>query len=497
MKKTGGQKKVAVVSLGCSKNQVDSEVMLGLLKQDGFQLVSDPATAEVIIVNTCGFIDAAKEESVDTLVELGKLKKRKPGRVLIAAGCLAQRYGKELLSELKELDAVVGTGDFPEIASLCKTLTHGAEKRSQRAMVSQPAFLYDVGTPRLRTGPRHWAYVKISEGCNYRCSFCSIPSFRGDIKSRLPDSIVAEAEQLAAEGVKEVNLIAQSLTSYGLDWKKKGELPRLLKRMAKVRGIRWIRLFYAYPTDLTDELIDLIAGEQKICNYIDLPLQHIDNEILKKMRRKGDAGEIRSLLEKIKSRIPNVSMRTTFIVGFPDETEADFKKLSDFVEEGWFDRVGVFTYSHEEGTPAYGLPDSVPPLEKTERRNRLMAVQEEISLSKNQALVGKVREVMVDGFNEESKELFGRLEGQAPEIDGVVILEQRANASVGRGRLRPALPVEGDGRSPITKGQAPEIDGVVALEGAAKPGDFVKVEITGATELDLSGNVLKAARRDF
>lgn len=446
-----GKIKVSLISLGCSKNQVDSEVMLGLLKQDGFELTPDTEKAEVIIVNTCGFIDAAKEESIETLIELGKLKKKGHCQVLIAAGCLAQRYGDELLSELKELDAVVGTGDFQEIAKLCQALSKKTAKRSEpRVMVSQPAFLYDVATPRLRLSPRHWAYVKISEGCNYRCSFCSIPSFRGDIKSRPADSIVAEVEQLASEGVKEVNLIAQSLTSYGLDWRKKGELPKLLKRLTAVDGVRWIRLFYAYPTDLTDQLIDLIAAEDKICSYVDLPLQHIDDEILKQMRRKGDSRLIRALLEKLRSGIPQLSMRTTFIVGFPGEIEVQFQKLLDFVGEGWFNRIGVFTYSHEDGTPAYEFSDSVLPEGKNERRNRLMALQEEISLEKNQALIGTIQETMVEGRDEETQELFGRLEGQAPEIDGVV-----------------------------------------ALEGDARPGEFVKVEITGATEIDLAGKILR------
>jgi len=455
MTKNSGVKKVSLVSLGCSKNQVDSEVMLGLLKQAGFELTSDTANAEVIIVNTCGFIDAAKEESVDTMIELGKLKKTGRCQVLIASGCLAQRYGTELLSELKELDAVVGTGDFPEIAKLCQKLTKKTEKRSSpEAMVSQPAFLYDVKTPRLRLSPRHWAYVKISEGCNYRCSFCSIPSFRGDIQSQPADSIIAEVQRLAEEGVKEVNLIAQSLTSYGLDWKKKGELPELLKRLTVVDGIRWIRLFYAYPTDLTDDLVDLIAAEDKICSYVDLPLQHIDDEILKKMRRKGGSKLIRSLLEKLRSRIPHLSMRTTFIVGFPGETEAQFKKLLDFVGEGWFNRAGVFTYSHEDGTAAYEYSDSIPPEEKNERCNRLMSLQEEISLSKNQALIGTTQEVMVEGVSPETNQLEGRIEGQAPEIDGVV-----------------------------------------TLEGGAGPGEFVKVEIAGATELDLSGKILNASCR--
>lgn len=443
--------RVNLISLGCSKNQVDSEVMLGLLRQDGFELTPDTEKAEVIIVNTCGFIDAAKEESIDTLIELGKLKKKGPCQLLIAAGCLAQRYGDQLLSQLPELDAVVGTGDFPEIAKLCQKLSKKTTKRSEPySMVSQPAFLYDVKTPRLRLSPRHWAYVKISEGCNYRCAFCSIPSFRGDIKSRPADSIVAELEQLASEGVKEINLIAQSLTSYGLDWKKKGELPKLLKRLTAVDGVRWIRLFYAYPTDLTDELIELIVTEDKICSYVDLPLQHIDDEVLKQMRRKGDSRLIRSLLEKLRSRISNLSLRSTFIVGFPGETEVQFQRLLDFVGEGWFTRIGVFSYSHEEGTPAYEFSDSISLEEKNERLNRLMALQEEISLSKNQALIGTIREVMVEDRDEETQELFGRLEGQAPEIDGVV-----------------------------------------ALEGDARPGEFVKVEITGATELDLSGKILR------
>lgn len=442
--------KVGLVNLGCPKNQVDSEVMLGALKHHGFELTEDPGQAQVVVINTCGFIDAAKQESVNTIIEYGKLKAEGNCEVLIAAGCLAQRYPKELLAELPELDGVVGTRDFPKIAEICdQVLSEKGRHRRDHRWTGSPVALYGTETPRLRLSPKHWAYVKISEGCNYRCSFCAIPSFRGDLVSRPETDILEEVRKLAAEGVKEVNLIAQSLTSYGWDRRDRGALIRLLKQLAGVEGIHWIRLYYTYPTDLTDELLDLMAAEPKIVNYVDLPLQHIHDAILRRMNRKGDGRLIRNLLDQIRKKVPHVTIRTTFIVGFPGETDAAFDELCRFVQEEQFDRIGVFTYSHEDGTPAFHLKDTVPAKVKTSRQAQLLNLQSEISLAKNQLRIGTIQTVLVDGISSETGQLEGRLEGQAPEIDGVVILEDQAEA-----------------------------------------GEFVKAEITDATEADLTARII-------
>jgi ribosomal protein S12 methylthiotransferase len=444
--------KVGLINLGCPKNQVDSEVMLGALKGSGFYITEDFRKAQVVVINTCGFIDAAKQESINAIIEYGRLKKEGDCRVLIAAGCLAQRYPDELMKSLPELDAVVGTGDFPEIAAISRQLIEGrtrSGRKDGKRFVHLEPHLYDARSPRIRLSPGHWAYVKISEGCNYRCSFCAIPHFRGDLVSRPMDDILSEVRRLAKEGVKEVNLIAQSLTSYGWERRDKGALIRLLKEIVEVEGIHWIRLYYTYPTDLTDALLDLMASQSKICNYVDIPLQHINDGILRKMNRKGDSRLIRALLKRIRKRLPGVAVRTTFIVGFPGETGEAFDELYRFVQEEEFDRVGVFTYSHEDGTSAFSIEDTVPAETKINRQARLLNLQSEISLVKNQARLGSVQIVLVDGISPETRQLEGRMEGQAPEIDGVVV-----------------------------------------LEGDAKPGDFVKVEITDATDSDLTGKII-------
>ena len=445
-------KKVGLVSLGCPKNQVDSEVMLGHLRRRGFEYTQDLKEAHVIVINTCGFIDTAKQESVDTIIEIGQLKKKGSLRVLIASGCLTQRYPDELVKELPELDAVVGTGDFPRIAEIAeqflKNQAQSTRPRSQ-TFVESPPYLYVTESPRDRFSPRHWAYIKISEGCNYRCSFCAIPHFRGDLVSRPEKDVLSEVRRLGSEGVREVNLIAQSLTSYGWDRRDRGALIRLLKKMASIDGIRWIRLYYTYPTDLSDELLDVIAEEPKICNYIDIPLQHIHDSVLQRMNRKGGSDMIYKLLRKIRNRIPGVSIRSTFIVGFPGESQEAFGELYRFIQEVEFDRIGVFTYSHEDGTTAYAIEDMIPLEVKSQRQVTLLNLQSGISLARNQSRLGSVQTVMVDGVSSQTKQLEGRLEGQAPEIDGVVL-----------------------------------------LEGEAKAGDFVKVEITDATEVDLTGKIV-------
>ncbi|MEW6324988.1 MAG: 30S ribosomal protein S12 methylthiotransferase RimO [Nitrospirota bacterium] len=443
---------VAVVTLGCPKNQVDSEVMRGLLARDGFRLIEQPERADVVVVNTCGFIDQAKEESIDTIVRLAKLKQSGRCRVLIATGCLTQRYSGELLKEIPELDGVTGTGDFQTIAEICRERLAPAKTTVPISLTEQMAFLYDDATPRHRIGPKHSAYVKVSEGCNYRCSFCAIPSFRGDLKSRPIDSVVREVEQLAKEGVKEINLIAQSLTSYGWDWRDKSALVRLLAQLAPVAGIEWIRLFYTYPTDFTDELIELLAKERKLCRYVDLPLQHINDRLLKAMNRKGSRRDIEQLIERLRKAIPDLALRTTFIVGFPGEGEAEVEELEEFVRAIGFDRIGVFTYSPEEGTAAFALGDPVSAEEKAERRQRLLDLQEEIAGERLAAMIGKKLRVLVDGpADDGSDRLEARHQGQAPEIDGVVLLEQS--------KKQPS------------------------------PGDLVTVEITDTIGYDLVGRV--------
>jgi ribosomal protein S12 methylthiotransferase len=433
--KTAAAVPVAVVTLGCPKNQVDSEVMQGLLAKEGFRLVDEPAQARVLVVNTCGFIDAAKEESVDTLLQLAKLKKKGKCELLFAAGCLAQRYPDALIKEIPELDGVVGTGDFHRIAELCRERLVD-DTAPPASLTQHMAFLYDAATPRQRIGPKHSAYVKVAEGCNYRCSFCAIPSFRGDLKSRPLESVAQEVEQLAAEGVKEINLIAQSLTSYGWDWRtvengsaaqRKDDKPllQLIDRLTGIGGVEWVRLFYTYPTDFTDGLIDRLASAPKLCRYVDLPLQHINDGILRAMNRKGKRKEIEQLIAKLRKRIPNLSLRTTFIVGFPGEEEKEFEELRSFVADTGFDRIGIFTYSPEEGTSAFPLGDPVAAEVKAERRQRLLDLQEEIAGERLSAMIGRKLRVLVDGpSQDESGRLEARHEGQAPDIDGVVLIEE-------------------------------------------------------------------------
>ena len=441
---------IGFVNLGCSKNQVDSEVMLGMLVADGFALTDDPRKAEVVIINTCGFIEEAKQESIDTIIAHGKLKEAGSCRVLIAAGCLAQRYQGDLLELLPELDGVVGTGEFGKIAEICRNLL-APKKRQQRLWISEPPYLYDADSPRLRLGKAHSAYVKIAEGCNRNCAFCAIPLMRGKQRSRPVESIVDEATRLAAEGVKEINLISQDTVNYGVDLGVRQGLVTLLRELVKVKDLRWIRPFYLYPQQVSDELLDLYAGEEKITKYIDMPLQHINDRMLKRMHRLGNRAAITSLVDRIRTRIPGVTFRTAFIVGFPGETEQAFDELRGYVEDAEFDRVAVFLYSDEEDTPAVGLDDKVERSVMDERRNEILAVQEEIAAARGQAHIGSVMEVLVEGVSEETGLLLeGRHEGLAPEIDGVVYIN----------------------------------------DGSATAGELVKVEITDAALYDLVGHIV-------
>lgn len=429
--------KIGMVSLGCPKNQVDAEQMLGVLAGSGFEITADQAEAEVIVVNTCGFIESAKEESIAAILEAAKMKKRGKCRTLIIAGCLAQRYKEDLLVELPEADAVIGTSEIGRISEICAQALGGKERLLK---VQPPAMVY--GLPRLSTTPRHYRYLKIAEGCGNRCSYCAIPIIRGNFKSRPYESILEEARTLVEDGAQELILLAQDSTAY-----RDGEadLSLLLRGLAHVNGVEWLRLMYAYPGRISSALMSALAEEEKVCKYLDIPIQHIDDQVLKAMNRRGTSGDIRKTIEQLRKRVPGIALRTSLIVGFPGETDAAFKRLLAFVREMEFEHLGVFTYSPEEGTTAFDLPATVSAEVAEERLDRIMKAQAKISLKKNRALIGATRRILVDGM--EDQVLYGRLATQAPEIDGVVYL----------------------------------------TETEAAPGEFVDVVITDAAEYDLTG----------
>jgi ribosomal protein S12 methylthiotransferase len=433
-----------MVSLGCPKNLVDSEVMLGLAQQQGHELTRDAADAEVLIVNTCSFIDKAKKESIETILEMAEHKKSGACKRLIVTGCMAERYRDELRAEIPEIDAVLGTGEVPEIVGAIGAKGANGAIGANGALVQLlrsngepiapshpshpshlPTYIYDADTPRLLATPRHYAYVKIAEGCDYKCAFCIIPKLRGNYRSRPHDSIVREAENLAARGVKELLLISQDTTFYGIDRNERGALARLLRALNRVDGLEWVRMLYLYPTTITDDVLEAMAGSEKVCKYVDLPLQHASDAVLKRMKRPGTRASYEKLLHRIRERVPGVSLRTTFIVGFPGETEADYADLEGFVQAVGFDHLGVFTYSHEEGTSAHGLADDVPAKTKESRRNRLMKLQQRIVRRTQKARVGQTARMLVDGpAAEHELVLRARLEGQAPDIDPLVYLTE-------------------------------------------------------------------------
>jgi ribosomal protein S12 methylthiotransferase len=437
--------KIGMISLGCPKNLVDSEVMLGLAQEQGHQLTRDAADADVLIVNTCAFIDKAKQESIDTILEMAEHKKTGACRRLVVTGCMAERYRDELRAQIPEIDAVLGTGEVPEIVNaLGLNTTHRVTKAMSSSGLIQlqhangeaigtrdlrpetrdlPTYLYDASTPRLLATPRHYAYVKIAEGCDYKCAFCIIPTLRGKYRSRSHDSIVAEAERLAAQGVKELLLISQDTTFYGIDRSERGALARLLRALTRIEGLEWIRMLYLYPTTITDDVLDAMAESDKVCNYVDLPLQHASDAVLKRMKRPGTRASYERMLDRIRGRVPGVTLRTTFIVGFPGETPVDYAELQSFVEAVRFDHVGVFTYSHEEGTSAHGLTDDVSTAVKRQRRTGVMRLQRRIVERAQRSRIGSQVRVLVDGPSaEHDLVLRGRLEGQAPEIDPQVYL---------------------------------------------------------------------------
>lgn len=435
-------KRIGLISLGCPKNLIDSEAMLGQLVEKGYSISSDPADSEIIIVNTCGFIEAAKKESIETILQAARYKNQDPDKKLIVAGCLVQRYGKELKKELPEVDHFVTLNDVERIVEACG-------KEFEERLERQPAdYIYDGKVRRILTTPSSYAYLKIAEGCDHVCSFCAIPSMRGKYRSRTIGSICAEASSLAAQGIKELVLISQDSTIYGWDLGLKDGLAILTEQLCKVEGIDWIRVLYCYPTSLRDSFLRVMANETKLCSYIDMPLQHASGKMLSRMRRGGNAEQYRNLIGKIRNFIPDAAIRTTFIVGFPGETDADFKELLDFVKEVEFDRLGVFLYSDEDGTAGFDQTPKVPHAIKVERRRELMTLQAKISRNRNRRLIGKQMKVLIDSGD--AKGARGRLYSQAPEIDGLV-----------------------------------KVKTDVALAG-----DFLDVIVTGAGEYDLSANAL-------
>jgi ribosomal protein S12 methylthiotransferase len=448
-------KKVGFISLGCPKNLVDSEVMMGRLKQEGYEITSDASEADTLVVNTCGFIDAAKKESVDAILEAARLKSEGKCQRLVVAGCLVERYRDELRAEMPEVDAFIGTSQINDITTAADSRVNTRSLPVLPIGNQTATYLYDESTPRVLATPSHYAYVKIAEGCDRPCAFCFIPQMRGHFRSRRFGSVVAEAKQLAAAGVKEIVLVAQDSSRYGEDLGERDALAHLMRELCRLEGVEWVRVMYTYPTHISDAFLDVLADEPKAVKYLDMPLQHASRNVLKLMKRGGDRPSLERLIARVRERVPGLAVRTTFITGFPGETDEDFEELLAFVKTVEFDRVGVFTYSDEEGTPAYDLPDKVDPKVARKRRDRLMRAQSRISLKKNRARVGRTVRVLFEGASEETDLLWqGRTETQAPDIDGCVLIND------------------------APEGFEPE------------PGQFVNVEITEAQEYDLVGRIV-------
>ncbi len=448
------EKTVFFTSLGCSKNLVDSQVMLGYMGLDGFTIAEEPQDAEVIVVNTCSFIEASKKESVETILDMADFKNPENGqcKALVISGCMAQRYAEQLEAEIPEADLIIGTGEYNKITMLLRALEDG--KLEQKSFVEIPKFIHTEYDPRLNTSPFYTAWLKISEGCNRNCTFCIIPKLRGKLRSRSVESLVKEAENLASTGVRELNLISQDLSDYGVDLDENNNLFHLLSGLEKVEGIDWIRLFYFYPDELTDEVIEKMASSEKINKYLDMPVQHFADNVLKRMNRKITGERIHNRVERLKERIPGIVLRTSIIVGFPGETEEDFQLLLEGVKKARFNHLGIFRYSDEEGTPAFKLQPKVSQDVIDERFDMLFETQREIVRELNSEYVGKVIPVLIEGEHEETELLIqGRHEGQAPDIDGKVIINDLNGQDV-------------------------------------KVGDLVHVEITEVLDYDLVGKIV-------
>lgn len=426
--------KIGVVSLGCPKNLVDSETMLGLIHEEKYEITNDPSEAEIIIVNTCGFIESAKEESINTILQMAEYKKSGSCKYIIVTGCLSQRYAEELFSELPEADAIAGVEVYDEIGSIIKRVMNG--ERFIMLERSKPDVIYtskETFLPRILTTPSYTAYLKIAEGCDNCCSYCAIPKIRGPYRSKPMEQVLKEAKALADNGVKELIVVAQDTTRYGEDLPGgKLLLADLLKELNKIESLKWIRVMYCYPNNFTDELIETFASLDKVCKYVDLPLQHASNRLLASMNRYDTREEVETLLVKLRKRIPGIVIRTTFIVGFPGETDADFEELKEFVEQQRFENAGVFAYSQEEGTVAGAMPNQIPDEIKQERYHELMALQAQISEEIHKDTEGQSLEVLVEGIEEDGSGLhYGRSYREAPDIDGLVFIENPGDINPG------------------------------------------------------------------
>lgn len=438
---------ILFVSLGCDKNLVDSEVMLGILREHGFRLVVDETEAEVIIVNTCSFIHDAKEESIQTILEMAEMKHSCKCKALIVTGCLAERYKDEILTEIEEVDAVIGTTSYQHIAEVVQEVLEGRRVQQFDDLQAMP----EVDVKRIVTTGGYSSYLKIAEGCDKHCTYCIIPKLRGSYRSYSMDYLVKQAQMLADQGVRELNIVAQETTVYGVDLYGRKMLPELLKSLCKIEGISWIRILYCYPEEITEELIQVMKDEPKICHYLDLPIQHGSDRILKRMGRRTSKAELMSIIGRLREAIPDIVLRTTLIAGFPGETEDDHAELVDFVKEMRFDRLGVFTYSEEEGTAAAGMPDQIEESVKEERREALMLAQQSIAFEKSEEMIGRILDVLVEGRLPEEDIYIGRTYRDAPDVDGYVFIH---------------------------------------AEEEMMSGDIVKVRITDAQDYDLVGDVI-------
>ncbi|MDH4468319.1 MAG: 30S ribosomal protein S12 methylthiotransferase RimO [Bacteriovoracaceae bacterium] len=447
-------KSLFFTSLGCSKNLVDSQVMLGHLGLDGFTLTENPENAEVIIVNTCSFIEASKVESIETVLDLAVHKNSSKCQALVMSGCMAQRYSKELEAEMPEVDLFIGTGEYQKIVPLLRALEEG--KLEKKSFVEIPKYIHTEFDPRMNTSPKHMAWLKVSEGCNRNCTFCIIPTLRGKLRSRSVESLTVETKRLVESGVKEINIISQDLSDYGVDLEASvgsdHHLVNLLNSLESIEHLEWVRLFYMYPDDLPEELMSTIAHSKKVCRYLDMPIQHFSSSVLKRMNRKVTEEQIYEKISRLKTLVPNIILRTSVIVGFPGETEEDFQKLLKGIEACRFHHLGVFKYSDEEGTPAFKLLPKVPQEIIDERFSIVYETQKNIVRELNQNYLGKTIRVLVEGPHPETPMLLvGRHEGQAPDIDGNVIIN----------------------------------------EGEASPGDYVQVKITEVLDYDLVGSIVR------
>lgn len=462
MTEPGARPQVYFVSLGCPKNLVDSQVMLGKLEQDRYDLTRDPSQAEVIIINTCSFIQAAKEESIETILELSEQKRSGRCQALVVSGCLPQRYSKELEKEMPEIDLMIGTGQYHRVTELLEKNRKAREAGGPlpvRAYIDQPAFIHTEKDTRVQTGPSYTAYLKLSEGCNRRCAFCIIPKLRGNVRSRTVESLVTEARELAARGVRELNLVAQDLTEYGMEWKYKERLETLLPRLCAIDGIEWIRLHYVYPDEFSDELIEIIAREKKIVKYLDMPIQHTNNDVLRSMNRRLTKEKLFRLVSRLRERIPSLVIRTSIIVGFPGETEEQYEELKQDLKQLDLDHVGVFRYSQEEGTKAAEMNNQVHPSTRRRRMRELIELLQKRSFDRTKRYVGTRVLALIEGPSEETDLLWqARMPTQAQEIDGHVLINDVSAES---------------GFSSLT------------------PGDLVEVEITEALPHDVIGRVTR------